>query len=203
MAVVIAVSLGVGGGVAIAADLTRGPVPTGSNGTLNFKQAPDFISVVGSKGQVVGYVPRSDVAAGPANTAMPTTAIGKILPVFGPDLRTLVGHLYPGVGFVALGSSPASVSCPPETTIVSNGGSASMSCPTTFVSVPNVVGESTPAAAAIMSGLGLTVNVVDVPSASVPKGVVVSMSPTADSLVASRSVETIVNSIGPNTATSK
>jgi hypothetical protein len=37
----------------------------------------------------------------------------------------------------------------------------------------------------------------------VPKGVVVSMSPTADSLVASRSVETIVNSIGPNTATSK
>jgi hypothetical protein len=195
--VAIAVSLGVGGSVAIAVDLTKGAVPIESNGTLDLGQAPDFIIVVGGSGQVVGYVPRSDLVPQSANASMPVSGDGQLLPVYGPDLSTLVGHLYPGVGYVKLGVMPTTISCPTLTTTEGNGLNTSVPCPSFSVSLPNIVGESTPVAAASLSKLGLTVNVVDVRSSTTPRGYIVSMSPISGSVVASRSIVTIENSLGP------
>jgi PASTA domain len=192
----LGIGLVIAGGAAAAATIpTSGPVPTTQSGSIDWQNVPDFISVA-ANGNVVGYAPRLDVLPFPEANGL-TTGLGATVPVYKGDLQTLVGHVYPGIGYVPLGSSPSSVPCQPETT-VGNSGSQSIACPSTSISLPNVVGTSTPAAAAELSGLSVLVHVINVSSQSVANGIVVTMSPAAGTAVSARSTVTIENSIGPN-----
>jgi hypothetical protein len=79
--------------------------PPGPNGQVDPKSAPDFISVAGRDGSVVGYVRKelllpSDGTGGPEDEAWP---------VYGEDLYTVVGQMVPGKGFVPAGVDPATV----------------------------------------------------------------------------------------------
>jgi hypothetical protein len=93
---------------------TKGPVPSEATppqgGETNMALVPDFVSVLGGPtGEtIVGYAPkdllfnpRTTVGGTPQN---PPQALP--VPVYGEDLTTIVGHMVPGQGFVALGSSP-------------------------------------------------------------------------------------------------
>jgi hypothetical protein len=197
--VAIGTCVALGGGSAVAAAyLTRGPVPVSANGSLNFKLAPDFVSVVGSHGKIVGYAPRDDVVPPTGDTSIRATSSSVIIPVYGADLTTLVGHIYPGVGFVPLGHPANSSSCSSETTYTNVGASVTIPCPSTMESLPTVVGEFLPTVAAQLSGLGLNLSIVYIHSQSIPKGHVVAMSPPAGSEVPARSVVVLDSSIGPD-----
>jgi hypothetical protein len=101
---------------------TSGKIPEsafGSNGTINPSQVPDFVSVAGSNGGTIGYVNKSDILPQTA----PGTVVGsappeaKVIAVYGPDLTTIIGHMYPGQGFVPLGTDPATVATIPATVV--------------------------------------------------------------------------------------
>src|SRR6266566_9690123 len=85
---------------------TKGTMPPpGPNGQVDAKSAPDFISVAGRDGSVVGYVRKelvlsADDTGGPGDEAWP---------VYGEDLYTVVGQMVPGKGFVPAGVDPATV----------------------------------------------------------------------------------------------
>jgi hypothetical protein len=116
------------------ATATAGTVPTSAfqaDGGVDLSKVPDFISALGKDGQVVGYIPKSQLfpssPPAPANLSTPLSAAGPyraptaadmaaqnaklIYTVYGRDLTTVVGHEYPRVGFVPLGETP-----PPPTT---------------------------------------------------------------------------------------
>ena len=87
---------------------------------LDLNKVPDFVSVVNGHGQVVGYVPKHDLIPTrsiPATDGsdQPTAAIrnaqtaSMTMTVYGPDLKTVVGHLFPDQGFVPLGTNPNDV----------------------------------------------------------------------------------------------
>ena len=105
---------------------TVGPVPGSArqpNGGVDLSQVPDFVPAL-SNGRVVGYISKSElfppqkaasqqsgtnsqapyVAPTAADEAAQNAALIKT--VYGPDLVTVVGHMYPGVGFVPLGGTP-------------------------------------------------------------------------------------------------
>lgn len=175
---------------------TKGPLPVAVNGTLPWNLVPDYISVTGPNGKVVGYTPRSDVLLPPSlvGEPIPNNFGSWPKPVYASNLTTLVGHLYPnGVGYVPLGKSPSSLVCIPE--YVYNGSKTqSFPCPSVLVTLPNLVGVSTPTAAGEISSLGIYVHVINKSSSSAPKGTVISMSPGPGSVVHARSVVTIRNS---------
>jgi hypothetical protein len=182
-----------GGGLAPSVSgPTKGTVPFSPNGTVNPKQIPDFVVTVGRHSQLVGYVPRADLFPQPGTTFQPPA----VMPVFAGDLKTLVGHMYPGVGYVPLGTAVGAEPCLPET-VVENGGSRPVACPSATVVLPNVAGMVTPSAVAELSGLGFDVAVVNVRSRSTPADQVVSMSPAPGKGVHARAVVTIRNSLGP------
>jgi hypothetical protein len=114
--------------------VTAGTVPQSAftpGGGVDLSQVPDFISALGPNGQVVGYIPKSQMFPAPAspssqaNTA-PSASSGPtpnptaadmaasnaklIYTVYGSDLKTVVGHIYPGVGFVPVGQAPPAAS---------------------------------------------------------------------------------------------
>jgi hypothetical protein len=72
--------------------------PPGSDGEIDPAQVPDFVAVAGADA-IVGYVPKAAVLDPGDET----------WPVYGDDLRTVVGHLMPGRGFVPVGVDPAAV----------------------------------------------------------------------------------------------
>jgi hypothetical protein len=185
----------VGGSFAAAAIITKGPVPISSTGSLEINKAPTFVSVT-SGGKVVGYIPRTDIEPVKPGEPIPN-GLGGIKPVYGSNLRTVVGHMYPGIGFVALGAIP-STSCTSVTTIVANGPPPTP-CTGAEITVPDVVGMSTPSAAAKLSRLGFTINIINVGSTVVPRGEVVTMSPAPGSSLDQRAVVTIDNSADPAT----
>lgn len=84
---------------------TKGPVPFGAaipGRPIDAEAVPDFVSVLGRDGAIVGYSPkervlRPAVAPGFRGESLP-------VPVYAEDLRTLVGHLVPGRGFVPAGA---------------------------------------------------------------------------------------------------
>jgi hypothetical protein len=89
---------------------TKGPIPRG--GDITDALVPDFVSALGRDGvSIAGYVPKGYLfepfEITPGNPSNPPQSEPQ--PVYGEDLTTLVGHMMPGVGFVALGSeeSPA------------------------------------------------------------------------------------------------
>jgi hypothetical protein len=171
------------------------PIDAVVNGHIDLSRVPDFVSDV-SNGRVVGYTPRADLFAIPTNGVhLGVVAAPVIKPVYGPDLKTLVGHLYPGTGFVPVGSLPSTKICNPEYTIT-NGQSQAIPCPSIGIDIPNVVGMYTPTGAAKLSSLGLSVQVAYVKSEKVTGGHIVSTSPGAGETVAARSVITVDSSVG-------
>ena len=83
-----------------AAVPTKGTLPPpGPNGQLDPSTAPDFLAVADRTAGIAGYARKGDVL-GPSDNPFP---------VYADDLRTLVGHMVPGVGFVPLGVDPASL----------------------------------------------------------------------------------------------
>lgn len=78
---------------------TKGTLPPrDADGTINIEDAPDFIGVAGRDDSIVGYV-RKELVLG-------NSSVDEPWPVYAPDLVTLVGHMFPGRGFVPLGVDP-------------------------------------------------------------------------------------------------
>ena len=81
--------------------------PPGRDGAPDASAAPDFIAVAAPDGGIAGYVPKAylfpDVSV--ANGRPGPTDV----PVYGEDLRTLVGHMVAGRGFVPVGVDPLTV----------------------------------------------------------------------------------------------
>lgn len=73
---------------------------------IDLSQVPDFIPTM-SNGKVVGFVPKSQFF--PTSSAPQTPAeleASSVLTVYGPDLTTVIGHMYPGQVFVPSGETP-------------------------------------------------------------------------------------------------
>jgi len=84
---------------------SKGTIPPADrNGNINIEDAPDFISVVGPDGTVVGYARKELVLGDPGTEPWP---------VYAANLVTLVGHMVPGHGFVPLGVDPKAVPTQP------------------------------------------------------------------------------------------
>jgi hypothetical protein len=192
----IGVTVALAGGASAAIYLpTKGPIPPSVNGVIDLKNVPDFLSVA-SGGKVVGYAPKADILPISARGLIPAGPI----PVYGADLKRLIGHLYPGIGYLALGQSPTAAVCRPEWTIQGTAtGQRTVQlipCPSVMVMLPNVVGMSTPTAAAELSRLGVSINVVNVPRGPTPRGTIVAMEPSAGTRVSTKSTVTIENATG-------
>ena len=72
--------------------------PPGADGAIDPSMVPDFIAVAGDPGRV-GFARRENVlGSGDAP-----------FPVYGEDLRTVVGTMVPGRGFVPIGVDPGTV----------------------------------------------------------------------------------------------
>jgi hypothetical protein len=67
---------------------------------------PDFVSVLTREGEVAGYARKADLIS--VDGRPPASHSGPI-PVLDAQGRLLVGHMYPGLGFVPLGTSPTTV----------------------------------------------------------------------------------------------
>ena len=79
---------------------TKGTLPPpGPNGEIDPSSAPDFLAVAGQDVAIAGYARREDVL-GVGDSAFP---------VYADDLRTVIGHMIPGKGFVPEGTDPAAV----------------------------------------------------------------------------------------------
>jgi hypothetical protein len=91
---------------------TKGTMPPpGPNGALDPSALPDFVAVAGPVG-IAGYVAK-DAVLDPSD---------RTWPVYASDLQTVVGHMIPGRGFVAVGVDPATV--PTFDLIAGPGGTA-------------------------------------------------------------------------------
>jgi hypothetical protein len=169
-----------------------GPI-TYSNGRV---KGPDFVAVEG-KGKIAGYEPISYLF--PTNPS--GSQVGEVAPVYARDLHTLVGHEYPGVGFVPLGQSWTSEPCAHEATseISANGQmvTTSIACPSMLETVPNVVGSVTPTAMGMLSSMSLSPRIKYVHSATIAGGHIVSMAPAPGTKVHARAIVTVVSSLGP------
>jgi len=183
----------------ISTALTKGTDPPTQNGRIDFMKVPDYVSVAGKSGKIVGYAPRAYMLPSTAVNQPENPKLGSVAPVFGGDLKTLVGHFYPGVGFVAVGESP-SAACSPVGTIgiSADGTTTEYAYPCVTQVLPNVVGLFTPTALAEISSLGIANNVINVHSATVPPGHIVSMSPRAGSKLFGHGPVTLTNAV-PNT----
>lgn len=73
--------------------------PPGPGGIVDASAAPDFIAVAGRGSGIAGYARREDVLG----------IGGEPFPVYGDDLRTVVGQMVPGKGFIPVGTDPNAV----------------------------------------------------------------------------------------------
>jgi hypothetical protein len=73
--------------------------PPGPDGQVDPSSAPDFIAVAGPGAGIAGYARKEDVLQ-PGNGP---------IPVYGEDLRTVIGQMIPGKGFVPRGIDPRTV----------------------------------------------------------------------------------------------
>ena len=109
---VVAILTGVSISVVMAGgrEPTSGPIPPEAveNGAFNKALIPDFIPALDRNGQIAGYVAR--------DLAIPDGApVNAPIPVYGDDLKTIVGYMHPGRGFVPLGVSVDSAPVIPAT----------------------------------------------------------------------------------------
>jgi hypothetical protein len=85
---------------------SRGTMPPARpNGVVDASHVPDFIAYVGQTDHIIGWVPKEYLLEA-------THGDGPI-PVYAGDLRTLIGHDFPGKGFVPLGRDPAAATDAP------------------------------------------------------------------------------------------
>ena len=88
---------------------SKGPIPPQAyrpDGQIDASLVPDFVPALGRDGEVAGYVPKAYVIGSGGITHMIGAPTGDVAPVYAEDLRTLVGHMVPGKGFVPLGVDP-------------------------------------------------------------------------------------------------
>ncbi|HUZ09029.1 MAG TPA: hypothetical protein VMU76_02575 [Acidimicrobiales bacterium] len=111
---------------------TKGAIPASAaaHGAIDWSQAPDYVSVT-SNGRIVGYVNKTALiptplgqpvrGQAPSSPEVPPPLASRpqlpIVTVYGPDLVTVVGHEYPGKGFVPLGTDAGAI--PPAAQAVS------------------------------------------------------------------------------------
>lgn len=91
----------------LSAGPTRGRIPDeafGTDGSVNHELVPDFIPAVGTVSEEpIGWVAKDDVLPEDPNL------LREVVPVYADDLQTVIGHMYPAIGFVPIGTDPASV----------------------------------------------------------------------------------------------
>jgi hypothetical protein len=89
---------------------TKGTVPPGPGGPQDLSKVPDYVAAVDAHhpgAGTVGYVSKTDIFGAPGVQAARDT--GTPMTVYGADLKTVVGHMYPNKGFVPVGTDPNSV----------------------------------------------------------------------------------------------
>jgi hypothetical protein len=171
-------------GLLSAPSPTKGGMPycPGTRTCDAYNKLPDFLSVIIGPG-VLGYTPKAYVAAPNGSTNSPL--LGRAQPVYASNLTTLLGHEYPGIGYVALGDSPWTQPC--HTEYVYEGiTKGTIPCQSTTLVLPNVVGMVTPTAVGQLSGLGVDVVIQNVHSRKIPVGHIVSTSPAGGAIVHAR-----------------
>jgi hypothetical protein len=112
---VAAAVAGSSGGI-IAADRlrTKGPIPEAAfkvGAPIDKSLVPDFIPAAGPNGEVVGFVAKDLAIPDGESAALEMDSI----PVYASDLKTIVGHMVAGIGFVPLGSTSDSMPAPIST----------------------------------------------------------------------------------------
>jgi len=199
--VVLALAIGIvtnGFGLLSVSGPTKGGLPYHSGKGVPYDKMPDYLSVYIGPNDI-GYTPKAYLAA--PNGSFNDPLLGRTAPIFASNLTTLLGHEYPGIGFVRLGTSPWSLSCIPASVYTeSTGGAQSVTnipCPSTTLTLPNVVGMVTPTAVGELSGLGVGVVIQNVYSGSVPVGHIVSTSPRGGTTVHARQ-QVVVDISVPN-----
>jgi hypothetical protein len=199
--VVLVVAIGIatnGFGLLSVTGPTKGGIPHSPPRGVAYDKLPDYLSVYLGPNDI-GYTPNAYLSA--PNGADNDPLLGRIAPIFASNLTTLLGHEYPGIGFVRLGSSPWSLPCTLErVTTESAGGGQTISttpCPSTTLVLPNVVDMVTPTAVGELSGLGVGVVIQNVRSSSIPVGHIVSTSPRGGTTVHARQ-QVIVDISVPN-----
>lgn len=117
LATIAAVCIGLSvAGAASKEAPTKGTIPEtafAENGPVDAGQVPDFVETLGPDGKPVGYTKKEDALGLRRPTAKPSR--GAATPVYADDLTTVVGHMHPGVGFVAEGDPVPKPSSPPTT----------------------------------------------------------------------------------------
>lgn len=117
--VIAAIGLGLSAAAGSSGEVpTKGTVPESAfreYGRLDPSQMPDFVETLGPDGERVGYTRREDALGMRGPTAEPS--LGSPTPVYADDLKTVVGYMHPGVGFVAAGEPVPNASSPPTTAL--------------------------------------------------------------------------------------
>lgn len=109
-AIVLLVATAMSVSAAVSRTQSKGPIPDAAfrpGLPLDTSIMPDFVPALGRDGQVAGYVAKGWLAGPPPGFSGPVDT--PVVPVVGDDLTTLVGHMYPGKGFVPVGADPRSV----------------------------------------------------------------------------------------------
>jgi hypothetical protein len=153
-------------------------MPYHENASTPYNEIPDYLAVY-VNAETIGYTPKAYVAAPDDSTNTPL--LGRVAPVYAANLTTLLGHEYPGIGFVPKGQSPWTQPCHEESTVETSANGTVTSnttpCPSSEFVLPNVSGMVTPTAVGELSGLGVSVVVVNVHSTAVAPGHIVGTSP--------------------------
>lgn len=87
-----------------AGALTKGPFPNAAidgSGRVRYELVPDFVSALTRSGKHAGCVPKQYL--------LDPELTSEDIPVYSDDLRTRVGTMVQGRGFVAAGADPESV----------------------------------------------------------------------------------------------
>jgi hypothetical protein len=101
----------------------RVPKKALSKGHVNWSDVPEYVAVAGPGGTTIGYVRKDDIdgsiaTIGPMNggTYSPVCGTDGVV-VYDADHVTVIGALYPGIGYVPLGAAPDCSKYVPATTI--------------------------------------------------------------------------------------
>lgn len=177
---------------------TKGPMPYDPPKGPAYKRIPDYLSVYIGPHRV-GYTPKAYLAA--PNGAGNAPLLGSVAPVYASNLTTLLGHEYPGIGFVPLGESPWSEPCRVASVINRNADgtvtTSTIPCPSTTFVLPNLVGDVTPTGVGRLSGLGVNVIIQNAHSRVVRPGHIISTSPKGGSMVHARQQVIVRISVSP------
>jgi hypothetical protein len=163
-----------------------------------YTEIPDYLSVYIGPHRV-GYTPKAYLSA--PNGATNAPLLGSVAPVYASNLTTLLGHEYPGIGFVPLGASPWSGKCQVESVINKNADgtvtTSTIPCPSTMVVLPSLDGAVTPTGVGRLSDLGVNVIIQSAYSRVITPGHIISTSPKGGSIVHARQEVIVRISVSP------